>query len=82
MTAFRYVGPAKRMRFMGMSINIGDTCSPPSELAEHFNKHSGFEAIEENKPKLIKPKLIKPKPSKKSKQPAELPEAEKETSKE
>jgi hypothetical protein len=77
MTAFRYIGPAKRMRFMGMSVNIGDTCSPPSELAEHFNKHSGFEAIEENKPKLIKPK-----PSKKSKKPAELPEAEKETSKE
>ena len=78
MTAFRYVGPAKRMRFMGMSINIGDTCSPPSELAEHFNKHSGFEAIEENKPKLIKPKPQ----VKKSKKPAELPKAEKETSKE
>jgi len=78
MTAFRYIGPSKRIRSMGMSISIGDTFTPPSELAEHFNKHNGFEAIEETKPKLSKPKS-----SKKSKKPAELPKAEKEeTSKE
>jgi len=78
MTAFRYIGPSKRIRFMGMSINIGDTFSPPDKLVEAFNKHNGFEAIEETKPKLSKPKS-----SKKYKKPAELPEAEKEeTSKE
>ncbi len=72
MAKFKFIGPPERTRFKGGSYSVGDIAEVSDAAAESFKKHQGFEALDTPKPSA-KPQV------KKSKKPAELPKAEKET---
>ena len=74
MAKFKYTGPPTRARFKGVSFSVGNVTEVTEASAESFRNHHGFE-------ELSAPKVSQ-QPTKTSKKPAELPEAEKETSKE